>query len=387
MPGALLAFLQLFFALTWVVYVIYLPGLAKQVGFEPRHVAWLLIMDQLIFLACDWAAGVYADRIARKFGRIGGWMATVTLVSCAAFIALPVIAPNVGKTPFFALTILWSATSSALRAPPFAIVARYAGAARAPWISCAYLFGMGLASAFAPYLAIELRSIDPRIPFTLASVGLAAFTFALARAERGLLAPRAADAAPAASPGRAPIPLLALVILLFAFGYQVHFAMNSSAAYLRFAGQADLPYLMPVFWIGFNVALLPAAMLVKRQGGSAILVVGGTVGVAALGICARAPSLEPLVAAQALSGAAWGLALTSAFALALGRPGREGTLTGILFSTLALAALVRIFLLAANVQGDARIGPQLENLPFVAWALAAFLMATVAFTDRKEAAP
>ena len=183
MPSTLLALLQFFFALTWVVYVIYLPALAADVGIDRRYVPMILMMDQVIFLACDWAAGMYADRVARTFGRIGGTMAIATLVSCGAFILLPLIAPWASKSLFLFLTILWSVTSSALRAPPFAIVSRHANAASQPWVACSYLLGLGLASAIAPYIAIDLRQLDPRIPFALSSVGLALFALALARAE------------------------------------------------------------------------------------------------------------------------------------------------------------------------------------------------------------
>jgi MFS family permease len=382
MPGFLLATLQFFFALTWVVYVIYLPALADQVGFERRHVAWILMMDQVIFLACDWAAGVYADRVARKFGQVGGTMALVTLVSCAAFIALPWIAPHTGKMPFFALTILWSATSSALRAPPFAIVSRLSNPGRSSWVSGAYLFGLGLASAVAPYLSIELKQLDPRIPFALSSIGLAAFTFALARAERiRTRATESADTVPARPP--VSIALIATPLLLLAFGFQVHFVMNSGHQYLRFAEAEDLPHLMPIFWIGFNFALLPATFLVRRYGGIAMLVAGGVVGVAALAACVHAPSLTPLVIAQAFAGVAWSLVLMGAFTAAMegGRPGREGFFTGVLFSVLAAAAATRLVLVMSDVSATS-MGAVLESVPLIAWALAAFLVAAIAYPQR-----
>ena len=69
--AAKLSALQLFFALTWVVYVIYLPALAAQAGIDKRFVPWILMMDQAIFIACDWAAGVYADRVGNAMKRIG----------------------------------------------------------------------------------------------------------------------------------------------------------------------------------------------------------------------------------------------------------------------------------------------------------------------------
>ena len=384
MPGTLLALLQFFFALTWVVYVIYLPGLAEQAGLERRHVPMILLLDQAIFLACDWAAGVYADRAARVFGRVGERMAVVALVSCTAFMLLPWIAPASTRA-FLLVIVIWSVTSSALRAPALAVVSRHTSTANQGWVPCAFLFGLGVASAIAPYLAVGLRQFDPRVPFTVSSVALAAFVLALARVER-THPPVASDAAP--GPGRrVPIALFGVVILLFAFGYQVHFTVNSAQGYLRFATTDDLPKLMPVFWIGFNLALVPALLLTKRFGGAASMVTAGVIGVLALIACAKAPSLTPLVIAQAFAGVAWSIALMSAFTAALeaGRPGREGLLTGVLFSTLAAASIARLGIFIAGLQAHAAIGPRLENVPFIAWALAAFLMALVAYPERARA--
>ena len=92
--GVLLAVLQFFFTLTWVVYVIYLPALAAQVGLPKEVVPLILLADQAIFVICDWAAGVYADRVSATVGRLGPRIALVTLVSCAAFLALPFVAPE-----------------------------------------------------------------------------------------------------------------------------------------------------------------------------------------------------------------------------------------------------------------------------------------------------
>src|SRR5688500_13798674 len=194
MPGTLLAALQFFFALTWVVYVIYLPSLATQAGIDRRYVPMILMMDQVIFIACDWFAGVYADRVGRAVGTIGGTMAMATLASCAAFIAMPWVAPGLGAFPFLILTVLWSATSSALRAPPLALVGRHTDASRAPRIASFYILCFGIASAIAPYMSIELRRMDPRIPFAVASLGVAVFVLALASVERRWAPPPAAAA-------------------------------------------------------------------------------------------------------------------------------------------------------------------------------------------------
>src|SRR5215468_2811396 len=90
--GLYLAFLQLVFTLGWTTYVIYLPKLAAQVGIAPGAVILLLMMDQAIFTVTDTAMGIAADRIAAVVGRLGVFVGVMTVVSCAAFVALPYVA-------------------------------------------------------------------------------------------------------------------------------------------------------------------------------------------------------------------------------------------------------------------------------------------------------
>src|SRR5688572_7241517 len=367
-PTALLALLQFFLALTWIVYVIYLPALAAQAGIDKRYVPMILLMDQVIFIACDWAAGVYADRVARAYGRVGNVMAGATIVSCVAFLALPYVAPAAGPVAFLFLTVLWSATSSALRAPPFVLMSRYADKSRAPWVVGFYLFGLGVASAMAPFLGLKLKGMDPRIPFVLASVSLALCAFALAQAERTFVAPTRVAAGPR-SASSARLTAFAVAMVLLATGFQVHFSINSSPTYLRHAPAFALPQLMPVFWIGFNIAAFPATWLVKRFPPARVVATAGFLGAAALVACANPSSLDALIAAQLVAGAAWSTALVGAFATAteLGSPGREGTFTGALFSLLAAAAVVRLAMVIGEV--PAKAAAPLLSLPFLAWVI------------------
>lgn len=87
-----LAVLQLFFTLCWTVYAIYLPKLAATAGLAPGAVILLLMLDQAIFTVCDFAAGIVADKVTRVLGRLGVWVAAATALSCAAFLALPLVA-------------------------------------------------------------------------------------------------------------------------------------------------------------------------------------------------------------------------------------------------------------------------------------------------------
>src|SRR3954469_23422645 len=92
--GIYLAVLQLIFTLGWTTYVIYLPKLTAQVGIAPSTVILILMLDQAIFTVSDTAMGIAADRISALVGRLGAFVATLTIVSCAAFLALPFVAGN-----------------------------------------------------------------------------------------------------------------------------------------------------------------------------------------------------------------------------------------------------------------------------------------------------
>src|SRR5579883_3576125 len=122
--GLYLSFLQLVFTLLWTTYVIYLPKLAAQVGIAPAAVILILMMDQAIFTITDTAMGLVADKVEALLGRLGVFVGALTLLSCAAFAALPFVA-GVGpaaKTGLIALIAIWAVTSSALRAPPLILL-------------------------------------------------------------------------------------------------------------------------------------------------------------------------------------------------------------------------------------------------------------------------
>lgn len=354
--GLYLAGVQFVFAVGWIVYVIYLPALAEQAGLPKSTVPWLLLMDQLIFVVCDLAVGTWSDRAAGVLGRIGGWVTGVTLLSTLAFLMLPWIAPRGPAGLFVAVTALWAATSAALRAPPLTLLGRYVAKPAVPWLVSLMLLGTGIASAIGPYLGLLLKGIDPRLPFALAGLSLAAIAAGMVRAERALSQQRAAlqpaegvseapqPAVRTGGDGATPIPGFLLAAVLAATAAQLHAHLVAAPLYLRHAPATLLPSLMPVFWVGFNLALMPASLAVKRYG--ALPVMAGSLLVAAA--CSagawNAGSLEGLSLVQGLAGAAWGMSLMSGFSAALffGQGGREGWMGGALNAALAAAALARI---------------------------------------------
>ncbi len=388
--GLYLAVVQFFFTITWTVYVIFLPRLAAEAGIPKQTVIFILMMDQLIFACMDLAMGVMADRVSRVVGRLGYIVLGVTLLSCLAFLLLPLAAPRGAAWLFIALTVLWSASSSVLRAPPLMLLGKYAARPALPWLSALSLFGLGAAGAVSPYLTVALRDADPRLPFALSSIALALATLGVVWVERRLAANAAPDAAPPAAAGKPVHPLAWFLfgVALLGLGFQVHFAMNSAPLYLRFAKPADLQYLMPVFWIGFNLLMLPATFATQRFGGLVVMGAGGVVGALAAYFASGAGSLNFLIAMQFIAGGAWGCVLMSAVAAALviGHTGREGKLTGTLFSLLALATFARMAVVAAQLNQDPGFAALLGWMPVAVWALAGALLLLLVPMQRRASA-
>jgi hypothetical protein len=370
--GVYLAILQLVFTLGWTVYAIYLPRLAAEVGIAPTAVILILMLDQAIFTITDTAMGIAADKIAPIVGRLGVFVASLTALSCAAFVALPFVA---GSGPgaqaiFLGLIVIWAVTSSALRAPPLTLLGKHRAKPAIPFLSALAMLGYGMAGAVSPYLGVTLRNQDPRLPFVISSVVLLITALALSRVERGCGPPVEAKA-PAKPFGAVPVAFIAAMVIL-SLGYQLHFAINSGPFFLRFAKPADLEWLLPVFWIGFNVAMFPASVVVKHRGGLIVMGAAGLLGAVAVFGAEMAGSLNMLIVAQFLAGAAWGCMLMSAVsaALAIGETGAEGKVVGLVFSALALATFARMAAVAGGLQKLPDYAPLLHWAPVACWSVA-----------------
>ncbi|WP_025034967.1 MFS transporter [Bradyrhizobium sp. DOA9] len=373
--GLYLAGLQLLFTLGWTTYVVYLPKLAAEVGIAPSAVILILMLDQAIFTIADTAMGIAADKLAPHVGRLGLFVALVTAISCGAFVALPFVAGAGAAAQgwFIALIVVWSITSSALRAPPLTLLGKYRARPQVPFLAALTMLGYGVAGAVSPYLGVVLREHDARLPFVISSAVLLLTALGLSRIEHDV----ARDTVPptpdeAAEPlGLVPIVFIAAMIAL-ALGYQLHFAMNSAPSYLRFAAPADLQWLMPVFWIGFNIAMFPASLVVKHRGGLIVMGAAGLFGAVAIAAAEFAGNLNTLIAAQFLAGAAWGCMLMSAVsaALAIGSTGAEGKVTGLVFSALALGTFARMAAVAGGLQKMPEYAPLLHWAPVACWSVA-----------------
>ena len=390
MPNGLAAYIgvvQFFFVTTWTVYVIYLPALAQQAGIDKQWVPWILLADQLLFAIMDVAAGFWVDRLRRGLASFGGWILVITSLSCAAFVLLPFTA-FAGSGVMLGLIVVWAVTSSALRSPPWALLSRYAARPDVPWLSTLVLTGTAIASAAAPYLGIALKGVDPRLPFVLSTVTLLAAVGGLVLIERRLAG--AGRAGPSVPAGEAEAPfdigapgakrlvmMFFLALLVMALGFQVHFALNAAPQYLRFAAATELPWLMPVFWIGFNLLMFPAALLVKRGGAIPLMAAAAAAGAVASLASVLAPSLQAMLAAQFAAGGCWGAICVGAYTavVGFGRRGREGALLGTLFAMFALATFARIGAGATGLAASADFKLLAPWIPLLCWALAAALAA------------
>jgi Major Facilitator Superfamily len=374
--GWYLGFVQLALTLSWAVYVIYLPKLLGEVGIAPSTVILVLMMDQLIFTVTDTAMGIVADRIAPVFGRLGVVVGGLTAISSAAFVAMPYVAGTgpQAQVLLIALILLWTTTSSALRAPPLTLLGRYATRPSLPFLCALVMLGYGIAGALSPFLATLLRDKDARLPFILASAVLLITALVLSRVERDLAGRVSlARPKPASVPkpfGTLPVMFTACMVLL-ALGYQFHFMLNSGPFFMRFVKPTDLTWLMPVFWIGFNIAMFPASVVTRHRGGLIVMGIAGLLGAGAVIGAELAGSLHMLIASQFIAGAAWGCMLMSAVsaALAIGE-GAAGKVVGLVFSALALATFARLAAVAGGLQKLPDYAPLLHWAPVACWSVA-----------------
>ena len=389
--GLYLAGLQLMLALGWTTYVVYLPKLAAEVGIAPSAVILILMLDQAIFTIADTAMGIAADKLAPHVGRLGVFVGVAAAISCAAFVALPFVAGAGAAAQgwFIALIVVWSVTSSALRAPPLTLLGKYRAKPRVPFLAALAMVGYGIAGAVSPYLGVVLREHDARLPFVISSAVLLLTALGLSRIEHEVARDTAPPApAEAAEPlGLVPIAFIVAMVAL-ALGYQLHFGMNSAPSYLRFAAPGDLQWLMPVFWIGFNIAMFPASVVVKHRGGLIVMGAAGLLGAVAIAAAELAGSLNMLIVAQFLAGAAWGCMLMSAVsaALAIGSTGAEGKVTGLVFSALALGTFARMAAVAGGLQKMPEYAPLLHWAPVACWAVAGAGLLVIA-AARLQGAP
>ena len=389
--GIYLAVLQLVFTLGWTTYVIYLPKLAAQVGIAPTAVILILMLDQAIFTISDTAMGIAADRIAPFVGRLGIFVGTLTAISCVAFVALPFVA---GTGPgaqvwFIVLILIWVVTSSALRAPPLTLLGKHRARPAIPFLSALAMLGYGLAGAVSPYLGVVLRNEDPRLPFVISAVVLLITTLALSKVERSIARQPPASSepvAPAKALSRIPMFFIGSMVIL-SLGYQLHFSINSAPFFLRFTKPDQLQWLLPVFWIGFNIAMFPASIVVKHRGGLIVMGAAGVLGALAVLGAEMADNLNMLIAAQFVAGAAWGCMLMAAVsaALAIGERGAEGKVVGLVFSALALATFARMAAVAGGLQKLPEYAPLLHWAPVACWSVAgAGLLVIAAFRVQRR---
>lgn len=379
-PGGLalyLGIIQFFLLLTWTVYAVYLPELLESVGIDKGWTPWVLLADQVLFACFDVLAGFMADRAFRLYARIGYAVVAAAAVSCIAFAALPFI-PGLGAGPllFLALIAVWAISSAALRSPIFALLARHAPQPEVPKLAGLALLGMGLAAAASPYLGAALKTLDPRLPFLLASLALLLAAGGLILAERRYEAPSEPKPLPKAP--TIPAPGWLPAVLLVALAVQIATFINAAPRYLRDADAAWLPWLMPVFWVSFSLIVFAGPRLAKHWGPPRSFLTGCVLGAAGIGVT-MLPGIEAAICGYGVAGIGWGLVLPSAFGMAAasGRSARAGTYTGLLFAALAGAAFLRIGLNLTGWLKAPDLAQWVAILPTLSWLAGGVLVLLV----------
>jgi hypothetical protein len=383
---------QCLLALSWTMYVLFLPGMLAAAGIERRWFVYVLIADQLIFAACDWAAGVYVDRIAPVWKRTGRAITAVTLLSSAFLLAMPWVAVHGNPVALLFVIFVWAATSSALRAPVFALLGRVrestdaagihpAIIGRAGTISVA-LVGVSLAGAIGPYVTLVLKAVDPRLPIAVSAASLALAGLWATRVEETLPHASSEPTAPDAALERRRAWSLAAVVLIAGFGTQIVTAIVMPPLFARFVG-TDAILWAAWFWAGFAVGLIPGTRSAASDGPVGKALRSAAVALVCAAVVFAAGTHSDLLAVAAvgvaLAGAAWGFFTTVAFASAVSLSGGRatargaGTASGMLFSAIAVGTLLRL----AIVAGGWTRADLVAWLPEVAWVTASVLLFVV----------
>lgn len=320
----------------------------------------LLIVDQAIFVASDWAVGVYADRVARLAGRLGSLLTIGGVLSSVIFVAIPLVSPAGLPPLFIGTTALWALSSAALRAPVFSLLGTIGGVSLRSGIVTGALIGISLAGALAPLLTDWLEDIDPLVPMAVAATALAIASFPAVQVDARATKSYSTD--PPSHPGRAIV--CAVVVFVAAFGTQVHLLLASGARGASVLGvRANL--WQPLFWFGFAVGLGIGRRLARRASSLIAAALALLAGAFLIVLIRTLADTEWLYVVQPGVGVAWGTFLVVLIIEALRRGGDRGlgTAAGLVFSALALAALCRLAL------GDSSADPAtyVTLVPVAAW--------------------
>ena len=370
---------QFFFTLGWTVYAIYLPELLKGAGIGVSWLPWLLMADQLIFASMDIAFGMVTDRVADGYRKLAHLLLWLTTVSAGAFLLLPMLA-SVSPGLLLLVLAIWVVSASVVRAPTLVLLSKRAKAAQQGRLVVWYAGGMALASALSPFLGLALKGADPRLPFAIAALTLLAAVFVLLRVSGNRPAESESDAPPPL-PFNAYLPLL-LVLGVASFAFQLHAFVNAGPLYLAHVAKENLPWLMPLLWLGFFAALLGVGRLVKRFGALSIAASGILLTALASFSSVAVNALEALIFFQVLAGAGWALAFSGLMerASADGTRGAEGVFMGSFFAVTALSSFARIGFATQYL-------PAMKGIQFVlpaAVLLAAGLLAALYALKRRQ---
>jgi hypothetical protein len=318
--------------------------------------------------------------------RIGPALTAGALVSSCALVALPWVAGLGEPALLVAITVLWTATSSALRAPVFTLLGRVGGVLRPAGAVSLALVGIGVAGAVAPLFTRSLAQVDPVLALGVCAASLAIAALFASRLEARASATTSTPGAVA--PTRAPAFFIAALVVIAGFGVQVHTVILG--ARVAKAGFAWAAWWAPAFWVGFALGLVVAALVGRNKAATAApapplrIGAGGLlIGAVALAVAQAAAQPAVFLPAQAVAGAAWALFTSVAVRAAMAYGGSEGigSPVGLIFSALAVAALVRVGIALAGLQG----APWLTWVPGLAYLAAGAVLMLFALGGSRRA--
>lgn len=368
-----IALVQLLFALAWAVYDIFLPQLASRAGLSADTATLLSRVDLFLVVVMDFAFALAAPRIEKGVSRAAKWIIASVWASCLLFLLLPLVT---GGGLLFVVALVWVITSSAIRMPVLILLCQYVDRGALAGFAAVISIARGISGAVGSYLSSSLTGVSPMLPFLVSSLVLSLAVIGVlwfhrqAEGEQPLNPPKEEPPAP---PKAAATVVFAVGVFLAAMGFQLHANVMSVPLYKAVAPNVSLDILIPIFWVGFHLALYPGVLLTKRFGPSAALATGAVIGAVGSLSASSAVTLGSLSADQIATGAGFGLFLMAGIPLAslLGAPNRVGAFIAGWSALLGSANFLRAFVFSKGGFSPA--------LPAILWFLGAvvIIVATV----------
>jgi MFS family permease len=309
-------YMQFPFFLMWTTYAAFLPQLIAQAGLDAKYFFYISIMDNVCFIVMNPILAFAAERVGKKYGKFGLFFVLLVIFSSVNLICISLVA-GTSQSLFFICTLLWSLSSSILRAPPIFLLFRHIKPFKHPKAIAISTIGMTVGGCVSPYIVPLYTDYSAWIPFSINALMLVLTSFGVIFAERQLERtklllekdPNQKESEPEFEVDYITMVLLFVGIFFVYAGFEGHTNIRSLNQYTRFASdKASGRFLAPTFWISNQIGMkLMALFLINKVHWKSNVLIASCLGGIGCLMAEVSNSLGVLVVANIFSGLGYGM--------------------------------------------------------------------------------